>query len=185
MGKHFGVPSKNGQGDGVEVLPDAAAGIGMPGIPQTPVERNAIVRGETTGDGGSQGNESHRKLPPGAQEPARLLARATERAVDGPAIDPDAWRLWPILSSCLAVSKTTDGKERAGGEIRTVAKGPTWVSSLIMPEEGLQLSVAHLTLADAWAALERSLMAEPVGWTDCSSYARRRAKRPAPKAKTT
>jgi hypothetical protein len=59
------------------------------------------------------------------------------------------------------------------------------VTVLVMPEEGLQVSAAHQYLLDAWDALERVLMLEPVPWVDCSSFARRRAKSPAPKAKTT
>jgi hypothetical protein len=54
-----------------------------------------------------------------------------------------------------------------------------------MPEEGLQVSVATHRVTNAYEALEAALSLEPVPWVECSGYAKRRAKQPAPKAKTT
>jgi hypothetical protein len=88
---------------------------------------------------------------------------------------------YPLLWDCLVCLKTSDGKARAGGELKVMAKGPTWVTTLVLPEEGLQLTVATHALSKAWEAIEACLHLEPIPWVECSGYARKRAKQPAPK----
>jgi len=51
-----------------------------------------------------------------------------------------------------------------------------------MPEEGVQVSVVHSRLYNAWDALEHVLCLEPVPWVECSEFARKRAKQPAKNA---
>lgn len=76
---------------------------------------------------------------------------------------------------------TAEGKPRAGGEVKTVASGSCYVTTLTMPEEGRSLRVVHDLLSDAWGSLEHALNTKPIPWVQCSDFALRRAKIKRPK----
>ncbi len=77
---------------------------------------------------------------------------------------------------CMKLLVCKDGSPRAGGDVKTVAAGPNYVTTLTMPEEGRMLKVTHDKLSKAWDALERALSHRPIPWVQCSDFARRRAK---------
>jgi len=93
-----------------------------------------------------------------------------------PPIDEESKKRWPTVQLLMRAVLTSDGKPRAGGEIKTVASGPNYVSTLTMPEEGRMLRVTHELFGGAYDALERALMTYPIPWTQCSDFALKRAK---------
>lgn len=105
-----------------------------------------------------------------------ILARIEADTRRGPEYDSDAAERWPVIQECLSCTLTEKGLPRAGGEIKTVAMGCNYRTSLVMPEEGVQVSVVHNALSKAWDALEHVLCLEPVPWVECSEFATRRAK---------
>ena len=76
---------------------------------------------------------------------------------------------------------TCEGKPRAGGEVKTVASGSAYVTTLTMPEEGRSLRVVHDLFGDAWVVLEHALNCKPIPWVQCSDFALKRAKIKKPK----
>lgn len=155
------------------------------------VPRDADVR--DLGDSGAlagrlpkngQSLEQQGAVPGGLHDPALspgkrkrdILASIEAATKRGPAFDPVAGESWPNLQDCLSRVLTDKGKPRAGGEVKTIAVGCNYRTTLIMPEEGVQVSVVHGTLSDAWHALEHVLLAEDVPWVECSEFATRRAK---------
>lgn len=105
-----------------------------------------------------------------------ILATIETDSRRGPEFDPVAGEQWPTLQECLAAVLTAKGQARAGGEVKTVAVGYNYRTTLVMPEEGVQVSVVHNALSTAWDALEHVLCLEPVPWVECSEFATRRAK---------
>lgn len=93
-----------------------------------------------------------------------------------PPDDSEASKRWPTVQLCMRATLTTNGQPRAGGEVKTVAAGPNYVTTLTMPEEGRMLRVAHEALSAAWDALELALRDRPIPWVQCSDFAKRRAK---------
>ena len=108
------------------------------------------------------------------------MLRSAGRA---PTVKAITSREWPNLTECMCTVKTTDGKPRAGGEIKIVAVGARFRATMVMPEEGLQLSVITDDFGAALSALELAMQGEDAPWVECSTYALRRAKRRADKAK--
>jgi len=129
------------------------------------------LHGEATGTSSHSGIEV---------EPGPIGETTLEGLFSGgflePLNDPKARAAWPTLQLCMRSVLTREGKPRAGGEVKTVASGASYVSTLTMPEEGRSLRVVHDLFSDAWNALEHALMSKPIPWVQCSDFALRRAK---------
>jgi hypothetical protein len=165
---HSGTGCQNG---------DATGAIGV----QHPGGSNGMA-GSVPDSGQFDGEQ--RTIPSGLHDSARakgirkrdFLSSIERDAKRGPEYDPIAGEQWPCLQECLSCTFTKDSKPRAGGEVKTVAVGYNYRTSLVMPEEGVQVSVVHNALSKAWDALEHVLCLEPVPWVECSEFAVRRAK---------
>ena len=106
-----------------------------------------------------------------------ILERVRRDASLPPPVDLVASKKWPILQECLRVVRTKEDKPRAGGELRLVASGSNYRLTLIMPEEGVQVTCVTNALSKSWDELEMTLQLEPVPWVECSDYALKRARR--------
>jgi hypothetical protein len=84
---------------------------------------------------------------------------------------------WPVLQECLRAVRTKKDKPRAGGEVKIAASGCNYKVTLIMPEEGVQVTAITNRLSLLFDDLEALLNLEPVPWIECSEYALKRAKR--------
>ena len=105
-----------------------------------------------------------------------FIERIGRDASQPPPLDPVMEKRFPVLQECMRCTRDSKGRPRAGGEVKTVASGINYKTSLVMPEEGVQVQVVHGNLSEAWEALEGLLSQEPVPWIECSEFATRRAK---------
>lgn len=179
-------PGKNGTEDlcaGTEAsTPPGDSGMGSSG-------RSPQLAGDVRNDGQrhGQGRGISAGLPNSPSEKGRpernILASIEADSQRGPEYDPIAGESWPNLQQCLACTFTKDNQKRAGGEVKTLAAGYNYRTTLVMPEEGVQVSVVHNALSKAWEALEHVLCLQPVPWVECSEFATRRAKHPQDKKK--
>lgn len=137
-------------------------------------ERDARAQGEVRSTMAEQSaGDSHSGTGAGWESFVDAVRRD---AAQLPPSDPKATRQWPRMQECVRRVRDAKGRARAGGEVKTVAKGSNYYSTLVMPEEGVQVSVVHNMLSSAWDALEQVLHSEPVPWVECSEFATRRAK---------
>jgi hypothetical protein len=177
MGKNRVSPMVNGETESV----------GLGGVPEgQPPSTQGVPESsgrDAHGDKGAgrSGGRGGNPRQPGIDEQDRLRELVASFGLEesrSVASDVAAMEKWPMLWACMSCQKDRQGDPRAPGELRIEAQGQSFITKLILPEEGIEVHAAGEYLSDAFDAIEGSLCVRPVPWRKCSQYAlKKRANR--------